>query len=108
MPGLENPNMVDVVAQDPDGEIAVVMVETRPWTANPDQVEQLKQKINAYAHYVLDGTLTQHYPQAADKPVRIQLDCPEPPTSDIAALIDWATGQLRAYGISFRVNARGY
>jgi hypothetical protein len=104
--GLENPNVIDLVAQDADGEYLVVMVETRQWGTTPQQPEQLKQKINAYAGYVLDGTLASQYPETADRPLRIQLNCPEPPTGEIALIADWADRKLREYGIRFIVNVR--
>jgi hypothetical protein len=104
--GVENPNVIDLVAQDAEGVYMVIMTETRPWGTAPEQPEQLKQKINTYAAYVLDGTLASQYPETADQPVRIQLNCPEPPTGEIAVITDWAGRRLREYGIRFAVNAQ--
>jgi len=107
MAGIEDANVIDLVAQDATGVCMVVMVETRPWDACPDQPEQLKQKINAYASYILDGALASQYPEIEGQPVHIRLDCPEPPSGEIATIIEWAMRQLREYGVRFEVNARG-
>jgi len=93
--------------KDANGEYMVIMVETRPWGASPDQPEQLKQKINAYAGYILDGALTHQYPETEGKPVRLRLDCPESPSGEITRIIEWAMRQLSEYGVHFEVNARG-
>jgi hypothetical protein len=106
MAGIKDANVIDLVAQGADGEYMVVMVETRPWGASPDQPEQLKAKINAYAGYILDGTLARQYPETAGKAVRIRLDCPERPHGDIGMIIEWAMRQLREHGIRFEVNAQ--
>jgi hypothetical protein len=82
------------------------MVEPRPWGTSPEQPEQLKQKINAYAGYILDGTLISTFPQMADQPVRIHLDCVQAPSPEIATIVDWAAGQLRAYDIAITVNVQ--
>jgi hypothetical protein len=84
----------------------LVIVETRPWDAAPQQPEQLKQKINVYAGYVLDGALASQYPETAGQPIRIQLNCPEPPTGEIAAITDWTAQKLSEYGIGFAVHVR--
>jgi hypothetical protein len=106
MAGIEDTNVIDLIAQDSDGECMIVMVETRRWGSSPSQPDQLKQKINCYAGYILDGTLAQQYPETVGKPVRIRLDCSEHPRGDIAVIIEWAVRQLREHGIRFEVNAQ--
>jgi len=101
--GLEDSNMIDVVALDRDGNCLVVMVETRTWSGGSEQREQLKSKVNTYAAYILDGTLNRQYPETIGQPVYIRLDCPEEPTDDIAAIVDWAARQLRDWNIGFLV-----
>jgi len=103
MAGIEDANVIDLVGDDGAGECLVVMVETRPWDASPDQSEQLKQKMNAYAGYILDGTLARQFPKTKGKPVRIRLDCSEQPNTEIAVIVDWAARQLREYGIRVEV-----
>ncbi|HEY4026123.1 MAG TPA: DUF6572 domain-containing protein [Candidatus Dormibacteraeota bacterium] len=104
MAGLQDPDVVDLVAQDADGRYLVVMVEERPWGADPDQPRQLREKINAYAGFVLDGELARRHPEiglGAD--VRIQLNCPQQPEGEIAAIAQHAAAQLGRLGIGFAV-----
>jgi hypothetical protein len=106
MAGIEDPNVIDLVAQDANGEYMVVMVETRPWGVSCEQPDQLKQKINAYVGYILDGDLARQYPEAAEKPVRIQLNCAHTPRGEIATITEWAARQLSQHGIGFAVTAK--
>jgi len=106
MAGIEDTNVIDVVGQDAGGEYTVIMVESRPWSSSPDQPKQLKAKINAYAGFILDGSLALRYPDTAGKPVRIQLDCVEAPTTDITAITDHATRELAKHGIGLKINVR--
>ncbi len=106
MAGIEDGDVVDLVALDADGEYMVIMVETRPWRSDSDQVQQLKEKINAYASYILDGDFVSQYPAAAGQSVRIQLECRQPPSGEIAVITEWAIRQLREYGIRFVVNVK--
>ncbi|MGH3937266.1 MAG: DUF6572 domain-containing protein [Pseudonocardiaceae bacterium] len=106
MAGIADTNTIDVVAQDADGEYVIAMVEDRPWDTDPGQPMQLREKINAYAGFILDGSLVSQYPETTRCPVRIQLDCVQQPTDDIATIIDHARGQLEKLNIGFRLNVR--
>jgi hypothetical protein len=103
MAGLAETNVVDLVAQDAEGTVLVVMVETRPWGADPDQAPQLRAKINAYAGFILDGALARNYPETAGKRVDIQLACPEAPVGEIAAITEHGAAQLQKFEIGFRL-----
>jgi hypothetical protein len=104
MAGLADTNTVDVVALDAAGQVLVVMVETRPWGLDRAQSAQLRAKISAYAAFVTDGSLLRRYPETAGRKVLIQLNCPELPVGEIAAIVDLATAKLAPLGIGFRVN----
>jgi hypothetical protein len=106
MAGVEDTNVIDVVAQDADGEYMIVMVESRPWGAERNQIEQLKAKINAYAGFVASGSFTKAFPEAAGMPLRIQLDCIEPLPPVVNAIVVRATAEFAKHGIGFLVNAR--
>ncbi len=82
--GVHNPQVVDLITEDAaTGEVVLVMLEERPWGSDPEQLQQLEAKFNAYLEYVLGGHLGQQYPDYAEKPVRFQLDCVEnPPVAD--------------------------
>jgi hypothetical protein len=103
--GVRNPNAVDLVTHDPKtGEYIVIMIEDRPWSDSPEQLDQLLAKINNYVHFIEDGGLSQRFPQAEGKPVRIQLDCNNTPTGESAKLIAQAQQLLLQRGITFATN----
>jgi len=104
MAGVADTNTIDIVAQDAAGKFLVVMVETRPWGSDPNQPAQLREKINAYAGFILDGSLARRYPETGGCHVVIQLDCCQAPSDEIAAIIKIAEVQLLKSGIGFRVN----
>jgi hypothetical protein len=106
MSGVADPSTIDVVGQDPDGTYLLIMVEDRPWGADPDQAAQLREKINSYAGFIFDGSLVRRYPETEGQPVRIRLDCTSPPSGHIEHIIDHATAQLANHGIGFQVNPR--
>ena len=104
MPGVAQANVVDVVGQDASGRYLMIMVESRAWGSDTAQASQLKEKINAYAGFIMDGTLAQQYPEAAGQPVDIQLNCCEAPSGEFATILDHAARQLQRLGIGLRVN----
>lgn len=132
MPGVEDPDVIDLVAFDPgspdpkspdpgspdaevDAEVGadlpggrwlVVMLETRPWGDDEQQGAQLKAKINAYATWIAGGSLVAVHPEAAGAPVVIRLDCPTPPTGPYAVITVLAGRALAELGIGFEVVAR--
>jgi len=81
-----------------------VVPQTRRWQNSPEQLAQLREKINNYAIFALDEGLIRAYPEAADKPLRVQLDCVEPPTGEAAELVALATERLGEHRIRFVVN----
>ncbi len=84
--GVHNPRVVDLVTDDDaTGEVVLVMLESRPWGSDPEQLRQLEAKFNAYLEYVLGGHMAKQYPDYAEKPVRIQLDCAENPRAEDGA-----------------------
>lgn len=96
--GVQNPRVVDLVTDDVGtGEVVLVMLEARPWGSVPEQLRQLEAKFNAYLEYVIGGHMAQQYPDYADRPVRIQLDCAENPRPEdgafFTAMSNFAAGE---------------
>jgi len=94
MSGLSDATTIDLAAEDAQGEIMVVMVEDRPWTADPVQEAQLREKINLYADFICGGGLVDKFPEAAGKPVRIELSCVQEPIGAVSTLAQYVAGQL--------------
>lgn len=104
-PGVENPNIVDLIEVDPtSGQVVLVMIERREWDNDPQQFIQIEEKINRYMGYVLDGHLTTHYPQYEGKPVKIRLNCPQEPYGKAVTFVTAAEQAIRAHGLDFVVN----
>ena len=86
MPGVEDPKTIDLVTHDPKtDEYTLIMVElAEHWENTEEQLDQLLEKINNYAR-VRHRRRTDPYlsPEAAGKPLRVQLDCLEPPTGKV-------------------------
>jgi len=80
------------------------MVEPRPWGTEAEQALQLKEKINSYTGFILDGALARQYPETAGQAVDIQLNCREKPSGEFAVILEHAAMQLQRLGIGFRVN----
>ncbi len=96
--GVHNPRVVDHVTEDDaTGEVVLVMLEGRPWGSHAEQIRQLEAKFNAYLEYVLGGHMGRQYPDYAEKPVRIQLDCAENPRAEdgafFTAMSNFAAGE---------------
>jgi hypothetical protein len=97
--------VIDLVTHDPKtDEYALIMVEDRPWQNTPEQLGQLRAKINNYAMFALDEGLIRTYPEAADRPLRLQLDCIEAPTGEAAQIVALATERLDEHRIRFVIN----
>src|SRR5262245_30902499 len=103
-PGVQNPAILDLITVDAaSGHVVLVMVERRPWGADPQQLRQIEEKINRYLGYALDGFLAEQYPQYRGKPVRIRLECAEPPHGDAARFVEAAEDAIAACGLDFAV-----
>jgi hypothetical protein len=97
--------VIDLVTHDRvHDEYKLIMVEDRPWAGAPEQLEQLREKINNYAIFVLDEGLLRSYPETAGHALCIQLDCVSTPTAEVQELIDLASERFLDHGIRFAVN----
>ena len=102
--GVANPAVLDALAEDKvTGEIVLVMFEPRPWNLGDEQLFQLQEKLNAYMSFALDGELADQLPQFADRPVRVQLNCAEPPPEPVVSFLAKVREQVSYQGINFVV-----
>ena len=101
---LQNAHVIDLIAQDPDTNILILgMTEPRPWDGTDRRIFQLQEKVNAYLSFALDGEMAEHFPQFADKTVRLQLECVEPPDEKTNYFIGVIREQIGFQGIEFTV-----
>jgi hypothetical protein len=104
MNGLENPGVLDAFAHDMRTDTLVLaMYEARPWRGEETQLFQLQEKLNAYLSFVLDGELSEAYPNFTAKPVRIQLRTVHEPDETALAFISRIREQLDLQRIEFEV-----
>lgn len=105
--GVANTKVVDVVGKDASGRILLIMIESRGWGTEDAQATQLKEKINAYAGYILNGSLARKYPETVGCAVDIQLECQETPHGEFAEILAHGATQLQQFGIGLRVKVAG-
>ncbi|HEU5216634.1 MAG TPA: DUF6572 domain-containing protein [Gaiellaceae bacterium] len=92
---------VDSAAVSPDGtQFGLSMSETRPWTAGTEQIEQFRDKLNAYMAFILDGQLDREYPESVGKRRIVILHCVEEPPEE---LYESAQLILQNHNIGFEV-----
>ena len=73
--GVFNPKVVDLISWDAEREeVVLLMLEDRPWDADPQQLHQLEEKFNAYLGYVQGGYLVREYPHYEGRDVCFALD----------------------------------
>jgi hypothetical protein len=102
--GVANAAVLDALAEDKvTGEIVLMMFEPRPWNLGDQQIMQLQEKLNAYLSFALDGELADQLPQFANRPVRVQLNCSEPPPPDVVSFLAKVREQISFQGINFMV-----
>ena len=102
--GVAHPAVLDAFAYDGRRDTLVLaMYETRPWTGGEMQLFQLQEKLNAYASFILDGEMTESFPQYADRPVEIQLRSRHEPDGDALRLLASAREQLSLQQIRLEV-----
>jgi hypothetical protein len=102
--GLEHAGVIDFLGFDPKAsEVLMVMVEHRPWIHVEAQLFQLQEKLNAYLSFALDGEMTEAYPQFSGQPLKIRLECAEPPVEETLDFLQHVYEQMALQGITFEV-----
>lgn len=105
MAGLQDVDVVDLVAEDADGTVLLVLIETRPWDeASEEQERQLWMKLDNYAGYVQSGQLHSDSPDFVGKPIAFSLECSEEPSSKYLGILGTVAGRLAEKGIDVYYN----
>lgn len=105
MPGLDDPDKIDVIAEDADGAALLSIVHTGPWANDGSDRNRLKRKLGTYLRYARDGQMVATYPTLEGREVVIELSYEHPPT---AAVLDYwrRRGETAAReGVTLRVRA---
>jgi len=108
-PGVHNPNVIDLVGKDANGQVVLWMVASGEWFDAGRPLDALKAKVNAYAFYVLEGQFARDYPDVGvTAPIAIALRYPDPPDPDLAELVRLTTEALAPHGLEFRIELAPY
>lgn len=103
--GVEFAEVIDLLAHDAkSGRVQLVMFEPRPWDGGQEQLFQLQEKLNAYMSFVLDGEMTDSYPELEGKPLSVVLRCLEMPSSEAVEFLARVREQIALQGIELEVS----
>jgi hypothetical protein len=106
--GVEHAHVIDVIAHDSKtDEVALIMLESRPWDGSEQRLFQLQEKINAYLSFALDGEMAEAYRQFAEKKIRLQLDCVGMPDAGVVEFLSAVREQIAFQGINLEVRVLG-
>ena len=104
MSGLENPGILDAFAHDTHADkLILAMYEVRPWSGEEFQLFQLQEKLNAYLSFLLDGELSEAFPEFAAKHVEIQLRTVHEPDGNALDFIGRIREQLALQQVTFEI-----
>lgn len=92
-------DVIDQVAEGDGGRLILVIRVIYAWADAPEQVEQLRGKLNAYQAWIASGQCQQQYPSAANG-IDILVVCIDEPTGEAAELLLLAREGLAQRGIS--------
>jgi hypothetical protein len=102
--GVEEAGVIDVIAYNgATGEVTLGLIERREWDDSDEQLFQLQEKLNTYVSFALDGELAEAYPDLANKPLRIKLQCPGRPTGRALGFLEAVRRQISFQGIRLEV-----
>jgi hypothetical protein len=105
--GVDNPQVVDLVARSADGSLLLVMVEHRPWDGSDERLQQLQDKVNAYLAFALDGELEREFPGHTAAGLTLLLRCIEAPDAMVRGLVPALRQALAPLGVRFEVQVEG-
>ncbi len=98
---VEQSDVIDFVARDPKtDETLLVMVEVRDWDLTAIAIQQLETKLALYSEFILSGVLASQFPEAANRPIRIQLDHFRPITKSVGTKLREWSGKLSGIPVS--------
>jgi hypothetical protein len=102
---VDDPTVLDQVWKSKDDSgYTLVMYETRPLDGSTEQIDQLMAKVNSYIDAVRAGKINELYPDAAGKPLSVQLIClDEPENPDVVEVLGLATQLFGKHEIDFSV-----
>ena len=99
--------VIDLIAHDAKTDEAVlVMNEPKVWDGSDGRLQQLQERFNTYASFLLDGEFAEAHPELAEKRARIEVRCAHMPDSRAIELLGMIHDQLAFQDIKMEVIVR--
>jgi hypothetical protein len=84
--------------------VSLFVVVDQPWTVSEDEVTSLKEKLNGYVVFVVDGALTDAYPETAGLAWEVVIDTQVgAPPEHVQAVLDHFGQAVQQYGGTLRM-----
>ena len=100
-----DPKTVDLITYSPAEDCYVLIISNcERWDDSDVTLSLLTEKISNYAEFALSGQLLKLYPQAANKAVRVQIDCETPPPPRFYNHTSELKDGLARYGVKLTVH----
>jgi hypothetical protein len=91
------------ISKEHGARAGLVIVVSEPWNDSSDQLTYLSRKLDSYFDFVRTGEHVQKFPNAAGKPVDIDIYCFTEPTRRVNAILDLARAHLPRGGMRINV-----
>ena len=98
---IENPNIIDVIIER-DGQVTMVLLESRVWDGSRERMHQLLAKVNAYLAYVLEGHLASDHPALSGRPVVFLLRHVAAASQSMERFLQHVAAGVAQHNIEFR------
>ena len=101
---LDQSNVIDALGiEEASGRVILVIRNEAPWDGSAAQLFLLQEKLNAYLSFALDGEMAGAYPDFAQRPVGLRIDCATPPDPRTLHLLGHVRRQLQFQDIAIEV-----
>jgi hypothetical protein len=100
---IENPEVIDFVAQAPDGRVMLVVSNHLEWS-DPRLPSLLEQKLRNYVAFITTGQLASQYPEVARHPVTIRVSSMHRPDGPGVGYLHQVRNRLAGLGIGFEAD----
>ena|SRR5439155_122735 len=99
---VEEESIVDAIGVARDSNVVVLTISDHlDWDQANEHLMTLQSKINRYLAFIESGELLEKYPEAAGRPVRIDVVCKHAPSQAALAFLAKAEAAVRHAGFSF-------
>jgi hypothetical protein len=102
---IEQPDVIDFILVEPEGDTVLTISDHLPWDDEKEHLLHLQEKLNAYVRYVQSGEIYQKWPDAAGKPILIEVVVKHAVPKESLWFFEKATAAIMGAGFKFRVRA---